>query len=166
MQHVFGHGNTNDKIKCMGVETIGCWCTKPSAFSLIFWIKDIITNLLGASTLGTISTRLKNRSSFNIGTRTPNSLLEVVVKVCQTPLFLVKTLVISSMQLEVVFHLTTTLCEEGKSPRMVAKLAEESMLTSFLNVIDVSFTIFGSIVLVCWYGQASRSSNTSNHWSS
>jgi len=123
MRHVFGHGNTNDKIKCIGVETIGCsstiglitwWCTKPSAFSPVFWIKYTITNLLGASTLGTISTRSKNRSSFNIGTRTPNSLLEVIVKVCQTPLFLVKTLVIYSLQLEVVFHLTTTLCEEGK----------------------------------------------------
>jgi hypothetical protein len=84
--------------------------------------------------------------------------------VCQTPLFLVKTLVISSMQLEVVFHLTTTLCEEGKSPRMVAKLAKESMLTtSFPTVIEVGFTIFGIVVLACNYGQALRSSNTFNH---
>jgi hypothetical protein len=160
----------------MGVETIGCWCTirpttwwctKSSAFSPIFWIKDTIINLLGTSTLGANSTRLKNRSSFNIGTRTPNSLLEVIVKVCQTPLFLVKTLVVSNVQLEVVFHLTTTLCEEEKSPRMVAKLAEESMLTtSFPNVIELGSTIFGSIVLACNYGQASRSSNTFNYWSS
>jgi hypothetical protein len=54
------------------------------------------------------------------------------------------------MQLEVVFHLTTTICEEGKSPRMVVKLAKKSNLTtSFPNVIEVGFVIFGSIVLAC-----------------
>jgi hypothetical protein len=43
----------------------------------------------------------------------------VTTKVCRAPLFLMKTLVISNMQLEVIFRLTTILYEDGKLSRMV-----------------------------------------------
>jgi hypothetical protein len=44
---------------------------------------------------------------------------KVTTKVCRTPLFSMKTLVISNMQLEVIFCLTTMLYEDGKLSRMV-----------------------------------------------
>jgi hypothetical protein len=40
---------------------------------------------------------------------------------CQTPLFFVLTLAISSIQPLVVFYLATTLCENGGTPKVMVR---------------------------------------------
>ncbi len=47
---------------------------------------------------------------------------------CQTPLFSAKTLAISSIQLAFMFHLTTTLCENGGTLEVMVRL-EDTFVT-------------------------------------
>jgi hypothetical protein len=63
--------------------------------------------------------------------------------VCQTFLFLVKTLAICTWQLEVLFHLTTTLCDnkDGRLSRMVTNLVEELMLTTSFSANEMGLVL-------------------------
>jgi hypothetical protein len=65
---------------------------------------------MGVSTFSGVSNR---PPSFIPRSKAPIGLLGVAKAVCETSLFYVETMAISSIQLAVVFHLATTLCESG-----------------------------------------------------
>ncbi len=51
-------------------------------------------------------------------------LLEVTKAMCESPLFFIKTMVISNIQPTFVFHLADTLCESGATPNVVVRLKD------------------------------------------
>jgi hypothetical protein len=78
-----------------------------------FVLTNIIPDPIGVSTLGGV---LRKTLGFIPRSKALISLMGVAKIVCQAPLFSAKILAISSIQPIVVFHLTTTLCENGGTP--------------------------------------------------
>jgi hypothetical protein len=79
---------------------------------------DNIPNPIEASTSGGMS---RKAPSSIPKSKAPISLMGVAKAMCQAPLFSIKTLAISSIQLATMFHLATTLCENGGTLEMMVK---------------------------------------------
>jgi hypothetical protein len=94
MWQFFHYNNIHNKIECTSVNE---WLdpqhgdakhlvSSPQSFKLT----NTLVNLLGASRSNATSIRWRKRFNCPLETKTLNSLLEVIAKVCQTPMFPIK----------------------------------------------------------------------------
>jgi len=81
-------------------------------------LKNIIPNPMGVSTFGGV---LRKVPSSIHKYKAPTNLLGVAKKKCETPLFYIETMAISSIEPMVVFPLVATLSESGGTPNVVVR---------------------------------------------